>query len=58
MFAIPLDFDFFKHPVHPYIALKKVQLLGMNQILQKRQLHVLEIPYQHVRFQIFLWNMM
>ena len=28
-FAIPLDFDFFKHPVYPY-GKDKIGLLGLN----------------------------
>ena len=36
-FAIPLDFDFFRH-LCIHMVLKKIWLLGLNYILQKRQL--------------------
>ena len=52
-FAIPSDFDFFNHPVHPY-GLKEdlIVRLELNSS-EKVILSTGEIPQQHTSFQTY-----
>ena len=52
-FAIPLDIDFFKHPVYPY-GLKEDLIVRLKLNSSEKVILSLEIPQQHMSFQIFL----
>ena len=50
-FAIPLDLDFFKHPVYPY-GLKEDLIVRLE--LYSAEFYALETIMQHISFQTFL----
>ena len=52
-FTIPLDFDFFKHPVYQY-GLKENLIVRLELKSSEKVILSLEIPQQHMSFQIFL----
>ena len=52
-FAIPLDFDFFKHPVYSY-GLKEDLIVRLELNSSENVIYALEIPQQNTSFQTFL----
>ena len=56
-FTIPLDFVFFKHPVHPY-GLKECLFCKIDLNSAGNELLCTGAIMQLTRFQTFLWNMM
>ena len=52
-FAIPLDFEFFKHPVYSY-GLKEDLIVRLELNSSENVIYALEIPQQNTSFQTFL----
>ena len=52
-FAIPLDFDFFKHPVYSY-GLKEDLIVRLELNSSEKVIYALELPQQNTSFQTFL----
>ena len=52
-FAIPLDFEFFKHPVYSY-GLKEDLIVRLELNSSEKVIYALELPQQNTSFQTFL----
>ena len=52
-FAIPLDFEFFKHPVYPY-RLKEDLIVRLELNSSEKVILCMEILQQHRSFQTYL----
>ena len=52
-FAIPLDFDFCKHPVYSY-GLKEDLIVRLELNSSEKVIYALELPQQNTSFQTFL----
>ena len=53
--AIPLDLDFFKHPIYPYWLEEDLIIrLQLNSSKKGILCSVVEIPQEHTSFQTFI----
>ena len=56
-FGIPLDLDFFKHPVYPY-GYKEDVIVRLELNSSEKVFYALEMPQQRKSSQTYRWNMM
>ena len=56
-FGIPLDLDFFKHPVYPY-GYKEDVIVRLELNSSEKVFYALEMPLQRTSSQTYRWNMM